>query len=58
MAIHIGREKSGWKGLVVAGIVYNARSTYNWGFAYFYKKYGQQPKRKYSCMASNLPLSP
>jgi chromate transporter len=25
-------------------LFYNARSTYNWGFAYFYKKYGQQPE--------------
>jgi chromate transporter len=41
--IHIGREKSAGKVSRCRNLFYNARSTYNWVFAYFYKKYGQQP---------------
>jgi chromate transporter len=45
MAIHIGREKGGWKGLVVAGICFIMPAVLITGvFAYFYKKYGQQPE--------------
>jgi chromate transporter len=45
MAIHIGREKGGWKGLVVAGICFIMPAVLITGvFAYCYKKYGQQPE--------------
>jgi len=45
MAIHIGRKKGGWKGLVVAGICFIMPAVLITGiFAYFYKKYGQQPE--------------
>lgn len=45
MAIHIGREKGGWKGLVVAGVCFIMPAVIITGFfAYFYKKYGQQPE--------------
>jgi chromate transporter len=45
MAIHIGREKGGWKGLLVAGICFIMPAVLITGvFAYFYKKYGQQPE--------------
>jgi chromate transporter len=45
MAIHIGREKGGWKGLLIAGICFIMPAVLITGvFAYFYKKYGQQPE--------------
>jgi chromate transporter len=45
MAIHIGREKGGWKGLVVAGVCFIMPAVIITGFfAYFYKKYGHQPE--------------
>ncbi|MFT5713647.1 MAG: chromate transporter [Flavobacterium sp.] len=45
MAIHIGREKGGWKGLLVAGVCFIIPAVLITGvFAYFYKKYGQQPE--------------
>lgn len=45
MAIHIGHEKGGWRGLIVAGVCFIAPAVLITGiFAYFYKKYGQQPE--------------
>ncbi|MFT6689345.1 MAG: chromate transporter [Saprospiraceae bacterium] len=45
MAIHIGREKGGWKGLLIAGICFIMPAVLITGiFAYFYKRYGQQPE--------------
>ena len=45
MAIHIGREKGGWKGLIVAGVCFIMPAVLITGvLAYFYKKYGQQPE--------------
>ncbi len=45
MAIHIGREKGGWKGLLVAGICFIMPAVLITGvFAYLYKEYGQQPQ--------------
>lgn len=45
MAIHIGHEKGGWKGLIVAGVCFIMPAVLITGvFAYFYKKYGQQPE--------------
>lgn len=44
MAIHIGHEKGGWKGLVVAGICFILPAVLITGcFAYLYKLYGQLP---------------
>ncbi|MDR6764336.1 chromate transporter [Flavobacterium sp. 2755] len=45
MAIHIGHEKSGWKGLIVAGICFIFPAVIITGFfAWFYKEYGQVPE--------------
>lgn len=45
MAIHIGREKGGWRGLIVAGVCFIMPAVLITGiFAYFYQKYGQQPE--------------
>lgn len=45
MAIHIGREKAGWKGLVVAGICFILPAVIITGiFAWLYKQYGQLPE--------------
>ncbi|WP_367756764.1 chromate efflux transporter [Flavobacterium sp. WC2430] len=45
MAIHIGRERGGTKGLLVAGICFILPAVLITGFfAYFYKEYGQQPE--------------
>lgn len=45
MAIHIGHEKGGWKGLVVAGLCFILPAVFITGiFAYFYKLYGQLPQ--------------
>lgn len=42
MAIHIGHEKGGWKGLIVAGLCFILPAVFITGiFAYLYKQYGQ-----------------
>ncbi len=47
MAIHIGHEKAGWKGLVVAGICFIFPAIIITGFfAFLYKEYGQIPEVK------------
>lgn len=44
MAIHIGYDKGGWKGLIVAGLCFILPAVLITGvFAYLYKKYGQIP---------------
>jgi chromate transporter len=45
MAIHIGREKAGWKGLIVAGLCFILPAVISTGiFAWLYKQYGQLPE--------------
>jgi chromate transporter len=45
MAIHIGQERAGWKGLVVAGLCFIVPAVLLTGcFAYGYKEYGQLPQ--------------
>jgi chromate transporter len=45
MAIHIGREKAGWKGLIVAGLCFILPAVLITGiFAWLYKQYGQVPE--------------
>ena len=45
MAIHIGYERSGWKGLIVAGLCFILPAVCITGiFAWFYKQYGQLPE--------------
>lgn len=45
MAIHIGREKGGWKGLIIAGICFIAPAVIITAvFAFFYKQYGHLPE--------------
>lgn len=45
MAIHIGHERAGWKGLLVAGICFILPAVLITGiFAYLYKLYGQLPQ--------------
>lgn len=45
MAIHIGREKAGWKGLIVAGVCFILPAVLITGmFAWLYKQYGQLPQ--------------
>ncbi|MEO6832585.1 MAG: chromate efflux transporter, partial [Chitinophagaceae bacterium] len=45
MAIHIGHEKGGWKGLFVAGLCFILPAVFITGiFAWLYKKYGQLPE--------------
>ncbi|MFA6277612.1 MAG: chromate efflux transporter [Pedobacter sp.] len=45
MAIHIGHEKAGWKGLIVAGFCFILPAVFITGiFAFLYKEYGQIPK--------------
>jgi len=47
MAIHIGREKAGWKGLIVAGFCFILPAVIITGFlAWLYKEYGQIPEIK------------
>lgn len=47
MAIHIGHEKAGWKGLIVAGICFILPAVIITGFfAWLYKEYGQVPEIK------------
>ncbi len=44
MAIHIGQEKAGWKGLIVAGLCFIMPAVIITGiFAWLYKEYGQLP---------------
>lgn len=45
MAIHIGRERAGWKGLIVAGLCFILPAVLITGlFAWLYKQYGQLPQ--------------
>ncbi|REH01700.1 chromate efflux transporter [Flavobacterium aquicola] len=45
MAIHIGEEKGGWKGLVTAGLCFILPAVFITGiFAWLYKEYGQLPE--------------
>lgn len=45
MAIHIGQEKAGWRGLIVAGLCFIFPAVLITGFfAWVYKKYGQLPE--------------
>lgn len=45
MAIHIGHEKGGWRGLIIAGLCFILPAVFITGiFAYLYKKYGQLPE--------------
>jgi chromate transporter len=45
MAIHIGHEKAGWKGLVIAGLCFILPAVFITGFlAWLYKQYGQLPE--------------
>lgn len=44
MAIHIGHERAGWKGLLVAGLCFILPAVFITGiFAWLYKEYGQLP---------------
>ena len=45
MAIHIGHERAGWKGLIVAGLCFILPAVFITGiFAWLYKEYGQLPE--------------
>lgn len=45
MAIHIGRERGGWKGLMIAGLCFILPAVIITGvFAWLYKQYGQLPE--------------
>lgn len=45
MAIHIGHEKAGWKGLILAGLCFILPAVIITGvFAWLYKHYGQVPE--------------
>lgn len=45
MAIHIGREKGGWKGLITAGVCFILPAVFITGiFAWLYRKYGALPE--------------
>ncbi|HTG64741.1 MAG TPA: chromate efflux transporter [Flavobacterium sp.] len=45
MAIHIGHERAGVKGLVVSGLCFILPAVFiTFGFAYLYKEYGQLPE--------------
>ncbi|MBW8360637.1 MAG: chromate efflux transporter [Kaistella sp.] len=45
MAIHIGHEKGGWKGLIIAGLCFILPAVFITGiFAYLYKQFGQVPE--------------
>jgi chromate transporter len=47
MAIHIGHERAGWKGLIVAGLCFILPAVFITGiFAWLYKNYGQLPEIK------------
>lgn len=45
MAIHIGHERAGWRGLIVAGLCFILPAVFITGiFAWLYKQYGQIPE--------------
>jgi chromate transporter len=45
LAIHIGHERGGWKGLIIAGICFISPAVFITAvLAYFYKTYGQLPE--------------
>ncbi len=45
MAIHIGHEKGGWRGLLIAGLCFILPAVFITGvFAWLYKEYGQLPE--------------
>ncbi len=45
MAIHIGHERAGWKGLIAAGLCFILPAVFITGFfAWLYKQYGQLPQ--------------
>ena len=45
MAIHIGHEKAGWKGLITAGLCFILPAVFITGFlAWLYRQYGQLPE--------------
>jgi chromate transporter len=45
MAIHIGHERAGWKGLIVAGLCFILPAVFITGiFAWLYKQYGHLPE--------------
>lgn len=45
MAIHIGRERAGWKGLIIAGLCFILPAVFITGiFAWLYKEYGHLPE--------------
>lgn len=45
MAIHIGYDKAGWKGLIIAGLCFILPAVLLTGvLAYFYKNYGELPQ--------------
>jgi chromate transporter len=45
MAIHIGQERAGWKGLIIAGLCFILPAVLITGiFAWLYKQYGQLPE--------------
>ena len=45
MAIHIGQERAGWKGLIVAGLCFILPAVVITGFfAWLYKRFGQLPQ--------------
>lgn len=45
MAIHIGQERAGWKGLIVAGLCFILPAVFITGiFAWLYKDYGELPQ--------------
>lgn len=47
MAIHIGYDRAGWKGLIVAGLCFILPAVLITGiFAWLYKQYGQLPQVK------------
>jgi chromate transporter len=58
MAIHINREKGGWKRLLVAGVCFIMSAVLITGvFAYFYKKYGINPVIIAIILAAIYPLA-
>lgn len=45
MAIHIGNERAGWKGLIIAGLCFILPAVFITGFfAWAYKQYGELPE--------------
>lgn len=45
MAIHVGHERAGWKGLIIAGLCFILPAVFITGvFAWLYKQYGQLPE--------------